>query len=121
MMSSSEFSLTAEEASLLPSEEDVRFYAEHGWYLSGKLFSDDEIDALVAASDEYYDGARDHRLPTRPAKLAYWQPEHGEVQRHNDYVHYEATRSPRSCASRCWARSRPGSRRRRRSGSSSPP
>ena len=90
MMSSSEFSLTAEEEALLPSDADVRFYAEHGWYLSGKLFSDDEVDALVMASDDYYDGARDHQLPTRPPKLAYWQPEHGDVQRHNDYVHYES-------------------------------
>lgn len=90
MLSSSEFSLTAEEMALLPSDEDVRFYAEHGWYLSGKLFSDDEIDALVAASDDYYDGARDYQLPIRPAKLAYWRPEDGPVQRHNDYVHYES-------------------------------
>ena len=90
MMSSIEFSLTAEEEALLPSDADVRFYAEHGWYLSGKLFSDDEVDALVMASDDYYDGARDHQLPTRPPKLAYWQPEHGDVQRHNDYVHFES-------------------------------
>jgi ectoine hydroxylase-related dioxygenase (phytanoyl-CoA dioxygenase family) len=89
MTLSTDFSLTAEEEALLPSDDDVRFYAEHGWYLSGKLFSDDEVDGLVAASDAYYDGARDRRLPSRPAKLAYWQPEHGEVQRHNDYVHYE--------------------------------
>lgn len=90
MTISTDFSLTAEEEALLPSDDDVRFYAEHGWYLSGKLFEDDEIDALVAASDAYYDGARDRRLPSRPAKLAYWQPEHGQVQRHNDYVHYES-------------------------------
>ncbi len=90
MTLSTEFSLTADEEALLPSDDDVRFYAEHGWYLSGKLFSDDEVDALVAASDDYYDGARDRRLPSRPAKLAYWQPEHGQVQRHNDYVHYES-------------------------------
>ncbi|MDQ1743240.1 MAG: hypothetical protein QOE23_1579 [Pseudonocardiales bacterium] len=90
MTLSTEFSLTADEEALLPSDDDVRFYAEHGWYLSGKLFSDDEVDALVAASDDYYDGARDRRLPSQPAKLAYWQPEHGQVQRHNDYVHYES-------------------------------
>jgi hypothetical protein len=89
-MPSSESSLTDAEEALLPSDEDVRFYAEHGWYLSGKLFTDDEIDALSAASDDYYEGARDHRLPTMPAKLAYWLPEHGQVQRHNDYVHYES-------------------------------
>ena len=28
-------------------------------------------------------------LPQRPPILAYWEPSHGPVQRHNDYVHYE--------------------------------
>ena len=87
---SDEFALTADEQALLPSDDDVRFYAEHGWYLSKKLFSNSEIDALVAASDDYYDGARDRQLPVRPAKLASWTPADGPVQRHNDYVHVES-------------------------------
>jgi ectoine hydroxylase-related dioxygenase (phytanoyl-CoA dioxygenase family) len=87
---SDEFHLTADELALLPSDSDVRFYAEHGWYLSKKLFSDSEIDALVAASDDYYGGARDRELPVRPAKLASWKPSDGPVQRHNDYVHVES-------------------------------
>ena len=33
------FTLTEEERSLLPSDSDVEFYAEHGWYLSKKLFT----------------------------------------------------------------------------------
>ncbi|MFE9655120.1 phytanoyl-CoA dioxygenase family protein [Micromonospora sp. NPDC006431] len=81
--------LTAEEQALLPSDEDVRHYAEHGWYLSKKLFTDDEVDELLAATDRYYAGERDRRLPVRPPKLAYWEPALGDVQRHNDYVHYE--------------------------------
>jgi hypothetical protein len=64
--------LTAEEEALLPSDEDVAFYAEHGWYLSKKLLTDDEVDALTAAADRYYDGERDRRLPVRPPKLAGW-------------------------------------------------
>ena len=83
------FTLTAEEQSLLPSESDVEFYAEHGWYLSKKLFTDDEVAALVAASERYYAGERDRTLPLRPPRLAYWDPSQGDVQRHNDYVHYE--------------------------------
>ncbi len=78
------------EHALLPSDEDVAHYAEHGWYLSGKLFSDEEVDALVEASERYYAGHRDRTLPVRPPNLAYWTPEHGPVQRHNDYVHYES-------------------------------
>jgi hypothetical protein len=83
------FALTARERALLPSAADIEFYAEHGWYLSQKLFTDDEIDELVAASERYYAGERDRTLPLRPPKLAYWDPSKGDVQRHNDYVHYE--------------------------------
>jgi ectoine hydroxylase-related dioxygenase (phytanoyl-CoA dioxygenase family) len=83
------FTLTEEERSLLPSDSDVEFYAEHGWYLTKKLFTDGEVDELVAASDRYYAGERDRWLPLRPPKLAYWDPSKGDVQRHNDYVHYE--------------------------------
>jgi hypothetical protein len=81
--------LTEAERSLLPSDSDVEFYAAHGWYLSKKLLTDDEVDELVAASDRYYAGERDRRLPLRPPRLAYWDPSKGDVQRHNDYVHYE--------------------------------
>jgi ectoine hydroxylase-related dioxygenase (phytanoyl-CoA dioxygenase family) len=83
------FALTEREIALLPSDEDVEFYARHGWYLSKKLFTDDEVDELVAVSERYYAGERDRRLPVRPPKLAYWEPANGDVQRHNDYVHYE--------------------------------
>ncbi|MBM7772921.1 hypothetical protein JOD54_003125 [Actinokineospora baliensis] len=83
------FDLTDEERALLPTDEEVQFYAEHGWYLSKKLFTDEEIDTLVAASEAYYAGHRDRTLPAHPPRLAYWTPEKGAVQRHNDYVHYE--------------------------------
>ncbi|MFI5489775.1 phytanoyl-CoA dioxygenase family protein [Micromonospora echinaurantiaca] len=90
-MTTTEFdpTLTAEEEALLPSDEDVRFYAEHGWYLSKKLLTNEEVDALAAAAERYYAGERDRRLPVRPPKLAYWEPAKGAVQRHNDYVHHE--------------------------------
>jgi hypothetical protein len=81
--------LTDDERDLLPSADDVEFYAKHGWYLSKKLFTDDEVDELIAASDRYYAGERDRTLPVRPPHLAYWDPSKGDVQRHNDYVHYE--------------------------------
>jgi ectoine hydroxylase-related dioxygenase (phytanoyl-CoA dioxygenase family) len=82
--------LTDEERALLPTDTDVAFYAEHGWYLSKKLLTDAEVDELVEASERFYSGERDRRLPFRPPRLAYWEPEHGPVQRHNDYVHYES-------------------------------
>jgi ectoine hydroxylase-related dioxygenase (phytanoyl-CoA dioxygenase family) len=84
------FTLTDEERELLPTDDDVRWYAEHGWYLSKKLLTDAEVDELVEASERFYAGHRDRTLPSRPAKLAYWEPAHGPVQRHNDYIHYES-------------------------------
>ncbi|MFE2347844.1 phytanoyl-CoA dioxygenase family protein [Kitasatospora cineracea] len=84
------FELTPAERELLPSAADVAFYAEHGWYLAPKLFTDAEVDALAAAAEEYYAGARSRELPVRPPRLAAWQPSDGPVQRHNDYVHYES-------------------------------
>ena len=81
--------LTDAERELLPTGDDVRWYAEHGWYLTRKLLTDDQVDTLTAASERYYAGHRDRTLAARPPNLAYWTPEQGPVQRHNDYVHYE--------------------------------
>lgn len=88
--STQRFALSEQDLALLPSDEDVAFYAEHGWYLSEKLFTDEEIDELVAASERYYLGERSRLLPVHPPRLAYWTPDKGNVQRHNDYVHYES-------------------------------
>jgi phytanoyl-CoA dioxygenase PhyH len=90
MHSTDRLMLSDEEQDLLPSDADVKAYGERGWYLSGKLLSDDEIDRLLAASERYYAGHRDRRLPVRPPNLAYWEPSDGLVQRHNDYVHFES-------------------------------
>jgi ectoine hydroxylase-related dioxygenase (phytanoyl-CoA dioxygenase family) len=84
------FALTEEERELLPTDDEVQAYAEHGWYLTRKLFTDAEVDELVDASERYYAGERERELPVRPPKLASWRPSDGPVQRHNDYVHYES-------------------------------
>jgi ectoine hydroxylase-related dioxygenase (phytanoyl-CoA dioxygenase family) len=84
------FLLTEAEQELLPTDDEVASYAQRGWYLSRKLFTDAEIDELVEASERFYAGERDRTLPVRPPRLAYWTPEKGAVQRHNDYVHYES-------------------------------
>jgi ectoine hydroxylase-related dioxygenase (phytanoyl-CoA dioxygenase family) len=87
---SRDFALPEEDLALLPSDEEVAAYARNGWYLTRKLFTDEEVDELVAASERFYAGERSRRLPSRPPRLAYWRPEDGPVQRHNDYIHYES-------------------------------
>lgn len=84
------FALTAAEIGVLPTAEDALHYAEHGWFLSGRIFSDAELDALQEASDRYYAGHRDRELPARPRTLASWTAADGPIQRHNDYVHFES-------------------------------
>jgi ectoine hydroxylase-related dioxygenase (phytanoyl-CoA dioxygenase family) len=87
---SAAFTLTDAQLALLPTDAEVDAYAEHGWYLTGKVFTDDEADQLTEASERYYAGERTRTLPLRPPRLAAWQPSDGPVQRHNDYVHYES-------------------------------
>ena len=89
-MNDTTFTLTAAQRELLPTDDEVDAYDEHGWYLTGKVFTDDEADQLTEASERYYAGERSRTLPLRPARLAAWQPSDGPVQRHNDYVHYES-------------------------------
>ncbi|WP_369182118.1 phytanoyl-CoA dioxygenase family protein [Streptomyces sp. Y1] len=90
MTTVAEFQLSAADLALLPTPDEVAHYRERGWYLSRKLFTDEELAGLQAAADRYYEGRRDRELPVRPARLASWEPAHGPVQRHNDYVHYES-------------------------------
>jgi hypothetical protein len=90
MTTTSPFTLTDAEIELLPTQAEAEEYAQRGWYLTRKLFSDEEIDALIVATDAFYAGHRDRTLPHRPPNLAYWEPSQGNVQRHNDYIHYES-------------------------------
>lgn len=90
MTSTQSFTLSEADRELLPSADEVRHYVEHGWYLSRKLFTDEEIETLVAESERFYAGHKDRELPVRPPNLAYWTAADGPVQRHNDYIHYES-------------------------------
>lgn len=48
---------------LLPSATDVEFYDEHGWWISPKIFSDEQIDGAMDGVRRYYEGHRDAELP----------------------------------------------------------
>lgn len=70
---------------LVPTNDDVRFFREHGYYFSRKIFTDDEMDAAVRGQDRYYAGERDAPLPDGTMYFG-WVPEHGDVLRKNDYA-----------------------------------
>ncbi len=90
MHPSMQFQLSESEQALLPSAGDVEDYQHHGWYLSQKLLTDEELEQLGQASERYYAQGPDRELPHRPSKLAHWTPGDGDVQRHNDYIAYQS-------------------------------
>lgn len=81
--------LGEDDRKLLPTQEDLRFYQEHGWYISKTLYSDAEIDDLVAASMRYWAGHRDRLLEPKPPRIEYWEPSQGDGARGNDYIFHE--------------------------------
>jgi len=77
--------LSAEQATRLPSDADVAFYQEHGYYISQPILTDDELDDAVYGSERHYAGERDYVFPLRAGYLD-WKPEDGDGLRQNDYV-----------------------------------
>jgi ectoine hydroxylase-related dioxygenase (phytanoyl-CoA dioxygenase family) len=78
--------LTNEQSALLPTEEDIVFYEEHGWYISKKVLSDDIIEEAIRGSERFYKGERDGKLPTNTG-FTDWKPEDGyDVVRNNEFV-----------------------------------
>jgi ectoine hydroxylase-related dioxygenase (phytanoyl-CoA dioxygenase family) len=77
---------TPEQLRLLPSDENVAFYRRHGYYISPKIFDEDELDDFVYSMERYYSGERDYRLPSAVKAFEGWRPEDGDVLRVNDYV-----------------------------------
>lgn len=89
--------LTEEQRALLPSDEDVAHYREHGWYISQKIFSDEEIDAALRGSERFYALDLDQPSPEVLAKFEkasesqpWFLPKSlpGEGLRKNDYASF---------------------------------
>ncbi|WP_431965551.1 phytanoyl-CoA dioxygenase family protein [Nocardia sp. bgisy134] len=69
---------------LLPSEADIAHYEEHGWWISPKLLSAEEIDEAWFGAERYYSGERDAVLPFEAGTD--WTEQRGNILRQNDYV-----------------------------------
>jgi ectoine hydroxylase-related dioxygenase (phytanoyl-CoA dioxygenase family) len=82
--------LTPEQQALLPTEEDICFYEEHGWYISPSVIPETIIAQAIAGSQAFYDGVRDAVLPMNTG-YSNWQPEDGDVVRNNEFVSLQKT------------------------------
>jgi len=76
--------LTPEQAALLPTEQDVAFYQQHGWWISPPLLTEDEIDEARFGVERYYAGERDSQLLLDVGTD--WTETRGDGLRQNDYV-----------------------------------
>ena len=77
--------MNKEQLALLPTEEDVAFYEEHGWYISNKVIPDEIIDRAIYGSERFYDEERDGTLPVSSG-YSDWKPEDGDTIRNNEFV-----------------------------------
>lgn len=68
----------------LPTDEDVAFYREHGWWITPPVLSDEALDLLRHGVERYYAGERDTPLLTR--LNTDWTEGDGDILRQNDYV-----------------------------------
>ena len=55
-------SIKEAKGNLLPSEKDLQFYNEHGWYVSPIIIEDEVINAAMKGAEEFYAGILDHSL-----------------------------------------------------------
>lgn len=72
---------------LLPTEKDVAWYREHGWWFSPVIVPDEILDLADEGMRRFYAGDWDNNLVDREGgPLSGWTPDQGErVLRKNDY------------------------------------
>lgn len=69
----------------LPSEEDIKFYREHGWFISPKILVDELIDEAMTGLEQHWSGHRDRQLPVNDGYVD-WMPSDGDGTRNNEYI-----------------------------------
>ncbi|MEU1208921.1 phytanoyl-CoA dioxygenase family protein [Nocardia sp. NPDC005825] len=80
------FELSSAEQELLPSDDDVEFYQQHGWFVTPRLFTDEEVDAASAALAIHHSGKRDRTLPITLDDMDDWIEGSAHQIRFNDHV-----------------------------------
>jgi ectoine hydroxylase-related dioxygenase (phytanoyl-CoA dioxygenase family) len=72
---------------VLPTDDDVAFYREHGYWFSPVIVAPEVLDAAERGMARFYRGHLDRELTSRDgASLGGWSPDQGEdVLRKNDY------------------------------------
>ncbi|MFJ9033103.1 phytanoyl-CoA dioxygenase family protein [Streptomyces sp. NPDC102274] len=71
----------------LPTDEDVAFYRENGYWISPPILTDDVLDTAERGMRRHHSGDVDHQLPgDRDSGRWGWRSDDGDVLRKNDYA-----------------------------------
>ncbi len=77
--------LTPEEEAVLPSDSDVAFYRQHGWYRSKQVLSDALLDHALIGIQRHFGGERDWLLPPTSG-FSDWKSSDGNTLRNAEVV-----------------------------------
>jgi hypothetical protein len=77
--------LTEDQQAFLPTDSEVAFYREHGWYVSKKILPPELMDEAWAGVERHFKGERDSPLPVTGG-YSDWKPGDGEGIRNCEYV-----------------------------------
>lgn len=79
--------LSKEQLDLLPTEEDIAFYEEHGWFISKKVVPEEVLDEAFVGAQKFYNGDTDAIIPYETG-YSDWKPGDGDAVRNNQHVSY---------------------------------
>ena len=88
MISESSYHLNSKQFKFLPTDEDIKFYQEHGWFITKqKVIADEIIDEAIKGSQKFYQGERDAEIPFETG-YSDWKIGDGDAVRNNQHVSY---------------------------------
>ncbi|MGP3991903.1 phytanoyl-CoA dioxygenase family protein [Streptomyces sp. 3N207] len=72
---------------VLPTDEDVAFYRENGYWISPPILAEEVLGTAERGMRRHHAGDVDHQLPADPdGNLWGWRTSDGELLRKNDYA-----------------------------------
>ncbi|MEY2857717.1 MAG: hypothetical protein RLZZ74_2029, partial [Cyanobacteriota bacterium] len=83
----SDFFLSEQQQQFLPTEKDLHFFQEHGWFVTPKVLPDALIDRIFEASEELYDGKKDAEIEI--SGCSNWQKGDQVAVRNNEYISFQ--------------------------------
>lgn len=80
--------LVSDSQLLLPSDEDVAFYRQHGWYRSKQVLPEALLDQALRGIQRHFSGERDWTLPPTSG-FSDWKPRDGDILRNAEVVAHQ--------------------------------